>query len=52
MFKAFFDRTKDRADLEEMHAAGTLDVEAVSGVLVNHLGGGDHRIERLRALTK
>ncbi len=50
VFKAFFDRTKDWADLEEMHAAGTLDIEAVSGVLVRYLGGDDHRIERLRSL--
>ncbi len=50
VFKAFFDRTKDWADLEEMHAAGALDIEAVTGVLVRYLGGDDHRIERLRAL--
>ena len=50
VFKAFFDRTKDWADLEEMTAAGCLDVEAVIGVLAVHLGGDDHRIERLRAL--
>ena len=30
VFKGFFDRTKDWADLEEMAAAGTLDVEAVA----------------------
>ncbi|QGG94490.1 hypothetical protein [Actinomarinicola tropica] len=50
VFKAFFDRTKDWADLEEMAAARTLDVEAVLGVLVAHLGGSDPRVERLRAL--
>lgn len=50
VFKAFFDRTKDWADLEDMQAAGTLDVEAVAGVLVRYLGGDDHRIARLRAL--
>lgn len=50
VFKAFFDRTRDWADLEAMHAAGTLDIEAVSGVLVNYLGGDDQRIERLRSL--
>jgi hypothetical protein len=50
VFKAFFDRTKDWADLEEMHTAGTLDIEAVAGVLVNYLGGDDQRIERLRLL--
>jgi len=51
VFKAFFNRTKDWADLEAMAAAGTLDVEAVLGVLVHHLGGHDERIERLRALA-
>jgi hypothetical protein len=50
VFKAFFNRTKDWADLEEMASAGTLDVEAVIGVLANHLGGSDARIERLRGL--
>lgn len=51
VFKAFFDRTKDWADLEEMLAAGSLDVEAVLGVLARYLGGADHRIERLRSLA-
>ncbi len=51
VFKAFFDRTRDWADLEDMAAAGTLDVEAVLGVLVRYLGGDDTRVERLRALT-
>jgi hypothetical protein len=51
VFKAFFDRTKDWADLEEMAAAGALDVEAVLGVLVRYLGGADHRVERLRQLA-
>ncbi len=52
VFKAFFDRTKDWADLEEMHAAGTLDVEAVIGTLALYLGGADHRVERLRSLAQ
>ncbi len=50
VFKAFSNRTKDWADLEEMAEAETLDVEAVLGVLVNYLGGADPRIERLRSL--
>ena len=49
VFKAFFDRTKDWADLEEMHAAGSLDVDAVIGVLVRYLGSDDPRIARLLA---
>lgn len=51
VFKAFFDRTKDWADLEEMSAAGTLAVESVLGVLVLYLGGDDPRIDRLRAFA-
>lgn len=51
VFKAFFDRTKDWADLEEMAAAGTLDVAAVIGELAVRLGGDDARIERLRSLA-
>ncbi len=50
VFKAFFDRTKDWADLEEMSAAGTLDVDAVVGVLVRYLGAEDHRVARLLSL--
>ena len=51
VFKAFFDRTRDWADLEDMNTAGTLDHEAVLGVLVRYLGGDDHRVARLRALA-
>ena len=50
VFKTFFDRTKDWADLEEMQSAGALDVDAVSGVLVRYLGGDDPRLARLRAM--
>ncbi len=52
VFKAFFDRTKDWADLEEMAAAGTLDIEAVAGVLVRYLGADDQRITRLLSLDR
>lgn len=51
VFKAFFSRTKDWADLEEMAAAGTLDVDRVIGVLVRYLGAGDERIPRLLGLA-
>jgi len=44
----FCNRTRDRADLEDMHAAGRLDAERVLGVLVLYLGGRDERVERLR----
>jgi hypothetical protein len=52
VFKAFFDRTKDWADLEEMHAAGTLDLDLVTGVLVRHLGADDPRLAKLQALDE
>jgi hypothetical protein len=51
VFKAFFDRTKDWADLEEMVAAGALDVDRTIGVLVRYLGPDDHRIARLTELA-
>lgn len=50
VFKAFFNRTKDWADIEEMAAAGTLDVDRVLGVLVRYLGPTDERVERLRQM--
>jgi hypothetical protein len=50
VFKAFFNRTKDWADLEDMAAAGTLDLDQTLGVLLHHLDTQDPRIERLRAL--
>jgi hypothetical protein len=50
VFKVFFDRTKDWADLEEMAAAGTLDTDRVAGILAHHLGAPDDRIDRLRTL--
>jgi hypothetical protein len=51
VFKAFFDRTKDWADLEAMVAAGSLDAAAVLGTLVLYLGGDDPRVARLRGLV-
>ena len=52
VFKAFFDRTKDWADLEEMDAAGTLDVPVVTAVLTRYLGADDTRIRRLAAFGR
>jgi hypothetical protein len=51
VFKAFFNRTKDWADLEEMLAMGSLNVDQTVGVLVRYLGEDDERVERLRGLT-
>ncbi|MBC8363820.1 MAG: hypothetical protein H8E59_02325 [Actinobacteria bacterium] len=50
VFKTFFNRTRDWADLEEMAAAGNLDTAAVVGEVARHLGEDDERVERLRSL--
>jgi len=50
VFKAFFDRTKDWGDIEAMIDAGTVDIHAALGWLVDLLGGDDHRVDRLRRL--
>ena len=50
VFKAFFNRTRDWADLEAMRDAGTLDVAVIAGVLAMFLGGDDGRIARLLSL--
>jgi len=51
VFKAFFNRSQDWADLEEMVAAGALDHDLVLGALVHYLGAGDERVSRLRTLA-
>ena len=50
VFKAFFNRTKDWADLEEMQAAGTLNASAVAGTIAHYLGADDERVARLQAI--
>jgi hypothetical protein len=50
VFKAFFNRTRDWADLEEMAAAGALDDDLVLGALVHYLGRDDERVGRLTSL--
>lgn len=52
VFKAFFNRTKDWADIEAMVAAGSLDMSAVAGVLAGFLGAGDDRIVRLLSIGR
>jgi len=51
VFKVFFDRTKDWADLEAMRDAGTLDVEFVAGIISHYLGTDDPRLDRLLSLV-
>ena len=47
VFKVFFDRTKDWADLEAMHEAGTLDGRFVTDVIHQYLGDEESRLARL-----
>lgn len=50
VFKAFFNRTKDWADLEAMQEAGTLDLDRVVGTLARYVGADDERVAKLLAL--
>jgi hypothetical protein len=50
VFKAFFDRTRDWADIEAMVEANAPDLPTAIGWLVDLLGTDDPRIERLRNL--
>ena len=47
VFKAFFNRRKDWADLEAMVLAKSFDVERALGVLARHLGPDDPRVAQL-----
>lgn len=51
VFKAFFDRRRDWADLEDMIAAGSIDVDAVVEMLETYLGPDDDRITKLQELA-
>ena len=50
VFKVFFDRTKDWADLEAMHEAGTLDADFVTGVIHQYLGEEEPCLARLEEI--
>lgn len=50
VFKAFSNRRKHWADIEEMLRAGWLDVPYVSGILSDYLGPGDERIRELHTI--
>ncbi len=50
VFKVFYDRTRDWADIESMLDAHTPDVHAALGWLVDLLGADDARVTRLRDL--
>ncbi|MFT5100156.1 MAG: hypothetical protein ACI9CE_002252 [Flavobacterium sp.] len=50
VFKAFFNRTKDWADLAAMNETGTLNVQQVRAILTEYLAEDDDRIKRLLSL--
>lgn len=50
VFKVFFNRTKDWADLEEMLLAGTINISDLRRIMVEFLGASDERIAKLEAL--
>ena len=52
VFKAFFNRTRDWADIEAMIEMQTLDVDRVIGVLTRYLGSDDARVERFLKLVR
>jgi hypothetical protein len=51
VFKAFFNRRKDWADLEAMLVADALDLDSVVGVLARYLGPDDQRIAQLLEIS-
>ncbi|MEO5840058.1 MAG: hypothetical protein ABIQ73_06745 [Acidimicrobiales bacterium] len=51
VFKVFFDRSRDWADLEEMITARSFDIAAVRATIVELLGADDARIARLSDLV-
>jgi hypothetical protein len=52
VFKAFFDRTKDWADIEAMMDADTVDRHRALGWLTDLLGPDDERVKRFRDLLE
>jgi hypothetical protein len=50
VFKAFFDRRRDWADIEDMLVARTVDPDGVAAVIASFLGDDDPRITKLREI--
>lgn len=51
IFKAFFDRTKDWADLEAIAVATPEDIESAAATIAETVGEDDPVVEKLRALA-
>ncbi len=52
VFKAFFDRRRDWADLEAMLVAESFDLDRVIGILARYLGADDERIAHLIEVSR
>ncbi len=52
VFKAFFNRRRDWADIEEMLRVNTVDASLVTGVLAQYLGPDDQRIRQLDEIRR
>ena len=52
VFKVFFNRTRDWADLEAMLLVDSFDVSQVRAIIARYMGGDDERVDRLDALAK
>lgn len=52
VFKAFFARSKDWVDIEQMLNANAFDAAEAIEVLSHYLGPEDHRIARLKAIRE
>lgn len=51
IFKAFFDRTKDWADIEAIAIATPEDIEGAAATIADLVGEGDPAVEKLKALS-
>jgi hypothetical protein len=52
IFKAFFGRTQDWADLEKVAVATPEDIESAAETIAELVGAGDSAVERLRSLLR
>jgi hypothetical protein len=51
IFKAFFDRTKDWADIEAISIATPEDIEGAAATIAETVGENDPAVAKLRALA-
>ncbi len=51
IFKAFFDRTKDWADIEAIAVATPKDIEGAAETIADLIGNDDPAVEKLKALA-